>query len=356
MGLDALHCVSRLTVGVMYQQPFISELICRLAPKLGATFYLEPEFGHFGYIDFPNGRRTFFRDNRFDLNTLAAVRVAQDKAVCSQMLKRFGYRVPEELTFWPPGKFAKAPEKRNVEQAIEFAERIGWPVFVKPNDRSQGRAVSQVWNDRELREASKRIFEITHVAIVQQACVGRDYRLVMLDGKMIQCYERVPLTVRGDGRSTIQQLLDRLQSDFKKSGRDTTIRVNESMKKFLERLDLKLSSVVSKGKLVRLTDVANLSIGGTSVDVTSKVHPSFKKLCSKISRDLNLRFCGIDLMTRDISKPIGKRLEGASVDSYSILEVNASPGLDHYAISDGKKQMELVDRLYLKVLRAAMSR
>lgn len=337
----------------MYKEPFIADLVRRLAPKLGATFYIEPEFGHFGYIDFPRGKRTFFCDNRFDLNTLAAVRVVQDKAICSHMLRRFGYSVPDELTFWPAHLFLKAPEKRNVEQAIEFGDRIGWPVFVKPNDRSQGRAVAQVWDACELREASRKIFEITRVAIVQPTCVGRDYRLVMLDGKLIQAYERVPLTVVGDGKSTIRQLLDRSQMEFRKSGRDTTIRIGESMKRFLKRDGLTLSSVISRKKSVRLTSVANLSLGGSSVDVTKLVHPSLKNLCAKISRDLNLRFCGIDLMTADISKSIGNRRKGASVDSYRILEVNASPGLDHYALAKESEQAKLVDRLYLKVLKAA---
>ncbi|HQY88302.1 MAG TPA: hypothetical protein PK402_06565 [Tepidisphaeraceae bacterium] len=328
----------------MYQQPFISDLVRRLAPKLGAAFYIEPEFGHFGYIDFPNGRRTFFRDNRFDLNTLAAVRVVQDKAICSHMLRRFGYSVPEEITFWQRRKFLKAPEKRNVEQAIEFAERIGWPVFVKPNDRSQGKAVSQVWNRRELRVAARRVFRASDVAIVQQACVGRDYRLVVLDGKVIQCYERVPLTVTGDGKSTIQQLLDSSQLDFIKVGRDTTIRVSEAMRRHLHRAGLSLRSVPEKDRQVRLTEVANLSLGGSSVEATKLVHPSFKKLSKRIAQDLNLRFCGIDLITADIRRASPK---------YIILEVNGSPGLDHYALADEAAQAAWVDSLYLKVLKAA---
>jgi D-alanine-D-alanine ligase-like ATP-grasp enzyme len=328
-----------------YREPFIADLVRRLAPKLGAKFFIEPEFGHYGYIDFPNGRRSFFCDNRFDLNTQAAVRVAADKGVCRAMLKRMGFSVPDEITFWPRGKFPAAPEARHIEQAIAFAGRVGYPVFVKPVARSQGKGVSCCFDEAELREASEAIFATSDVAIVQPRYAGRDYRVAVLDGRVIQAYERIPLEVRGDGRSSIVQLIEMKHKRFREAGRDTTIRLRPEMKRSLARIGMDWSSRPARGRRVRLTEVSNLSIGGTSREMTAEVHPRFRRLCVEVARSLNLRFCGIDLMTASISRWSARHV---------ILEVNASPGLDHYAIEDENAQQRLVDRLYLKVLRAVM--
>ena len=79
------------------------------------------------------------------------------------------------------------------------------------------------------------------------------------------------------------------------------------------------------------------------MDVTEETHQEFKKLAVKLTRDMGLRLCGVDLMVDgDIrEKP----------RSYSILEINAAPGLDHY-VKTGKAQQKIVENLYLKVLKS----
>jgi glutathione synthase/RimK-type ligase-like ATP-grasp enzyme len=58
---------------------------------------------------------------------------------------------------------------------------------------------------------------------------------------------------------------------------------------------------------------------------------------------MGLRFCGVDIMSEgDIASPC---------TDYHVIEINASPGLDHYA-DIGKQQQKTVEDLYLKVLLA----
>jgi D-alanine-D-alanine ligase-like ATP-grasp enzyme len=111
----------------------------------------------------------------------------------------------------------------------------------------------------------------------------------------------------------------------------------------LERQNLGFRIVPEKGRRVYLLDNANLSTGGDSVDVTDKIHPGFRKLAIKLTRDMGLRLCGVDLMIEgDITqKP----------DVYWILEINAAPGLDHYA-KIGRAQEKIVEDLYLEVLKS----
>ena len=92
-----------------------------------------------------------------------------------------------------------------------------------------------------------------------------------------------------------------------------------------------------------MLDNANLSTGGTSIDVTEKVHPFFKNIAIKLTKDIGLRLCGVDLIiVGDISKP---------AKSWYVIEINSAPGLDHYAALV-KKQQNIVEALYTKVFKA----
>jgi D-alanine-D-alanine ligase-like ATP-grasp enzyme len=104
-----------------------------------------------------------------------------------------------------------------------------------------------------------------------------------------------------------------------------------------------MRSVVSAQQRIYLLDNANLSTGGDAVDVTNIIHPDFKKLAVRLTKDMGLRICGVDIMVDgDITQPLSK---------YWILEINAAPGLDHY-VKTGKAQQKIVEDMYLEVLKA----
>jgi D-alanine-D-alanine ligase-like ATP-grasp enzyme len=109
----------------------------------------------------------------------------------------------------------------------------------------------------------------------------------------------------------------------------------------LRRQKLTENSVIPKGTVIRLLDNANLSSGGDSLDVTPAIHPVYSSMAIRLTRDMGLRLCGVDIMTEgDISEPHGR---------FCVLEINSAPGLDHYARS-GTIQKKIVENLYLKVL------
>lgn len=322
---------------------FMPEILARIAPKLNARVLLEPEFGVVGLIQFPNGRKSYFWHNKFNLNSVSAARIAQDKGYTSFFLMQHGYNVPRSQTFFSDRFLKHIDTDRNLAAALAFAETLGWPVIVKPCRRSQGAAVSLASDRKTFLAAARRAFRIDRTMIVQQYCAGRDYRLVVLDGEVISAYERVPLHVMGDGRSTIARLLSKLQALFRAQGRDTEIdakdpRIAETLRK--RRMGMK--SVIGTGEKVTLLPVANLSCGGTTVDITDRLHPSFARLAARIAADMDLRFAGIDLLAPDATGPLGQ---------HTILEVNSAPGLDHYA-DYGPAQQAQIDELYLKVLQA----
>lgn len=327
----------------MSRKAFMPAILRRIVPKIGARLVLEPEHGFVGAVTFANGKKSLFWDNKFDLNPVSSVKIAQDKGYTHFFLAEGGFQVPRECSVFAKSFHRHIARPRGLAEAAEFAKQVGYPVYVKAVRRSQGELVFQVGSKTELLARLREIFRSDRMALVQETCVGRDYRLVVLDDEVISAYQRVPLAVTGDGQSTLRQLLEAKEEAFVKAGRDTVIPWRDSrLEQGMKRQGLAWQSVVPAGQRVSLLEVSNLSLGGDTIDVTGRVHPSVVRLAVAVARHLCLRFCGVDVIMADATAPLGE---------YRILEVNSAPGLDHYAFS-GRRQQKVVDDLYLKVLRA----
>lgn len=320
-------------------------LLKKIAPKINAKVLLDPEWGYAGQIIFQSNKKSYFRGGSLDLNPVGAASIANDKGYANFFMKQLGYRtVPHSKVFYST-EWGRAIGKtdQGVKAAVLHAKAIGFPVIVKPNDGSQGRGVAKVSSERELRSALKNIFSYHNVAIVEQLVRGRDYRVVVLDDQVIAAYERIPLSVVGDGKRTIAQLLTLKQKQHALAGRGKTFTLTD--RRIVEKLvkrRLSLQSVLPTGESLALLASANLSTGGESVDVTGTVAPKFAQLAVALTKDMGLRLCGVDLM-----------IDG-NISVYTkknwILEINAAPGLEHYAKS-GPAQAQLVEDLYTKILK-----
>lgn len=326
--------------------PLLGQVLQNIAPRIGATVIMEPRWKIVGQIIYKSGQKRYFRYSSLDLNPLGASEIAKDKDYANFFMKRMGYPiVPGSKTFFS-NEWAKAigSPRRNIDAAYRYAKKLGFPVIVKPNSGSQGADVALVYTKREFYRAIRAVFKRDRVALVQQPVKGKDYRLVVLDDKVISAYERISLNVAGNGTSTIKQLLREKQRYFTASSRDTRIKLDDPrIAEKLKRQRLSLQSVPAKGECVYLLDNANLSSGGDALDVTTAAHPAFKQIAVQVTKDMGLRLCGVDLMIAgDITqKP----------DKYWILEINSAPGLDHYA-QTGRAQEKIVEDLYLEVLKS----
>ncbi len=327
------------------ESPLLGQLIQKIAPRIGASVLMDPDWNIVGQITFRNGRRSYFKYSTLDLNPLGSSEISKDKDYANFFMASMEYpTVPGSKAFYSKqwGEQIGQPD-RNIDAAYLHAEKLGFPVIVKPNSGKQGVGVFLVHNKREFYKALKEIFKLDRLALVQQLVPGKDYRAVVLDDKVVAVYERIPLSVTGNGKSTIEQLIKAKQREFVASSRDT--RINTSDPRIAVKLKhqkLTLKSVPAKGQRVFLLDNANLSSGGDSVDVTGQAHQDFKDMAVKLTRDMGLRLCGVDIMVDgEISEKPNK---------YWILEINSSPGLDHYA-KIGNAQEKIVEDLYTAVLR-----
>ncbi len=326
----------------------LGRLFQKLTKQIGAKVLLEPSWGIAGQIQFASGKTSYFRYNTVDLNPVGSSDIARDKDYANFFMARLGYpTVPQSKTFFSD-RWATAigEPKRRIDNAWEYALRIGLPVVVKPNSGSQGGGVEVVYGRQQFYRAMKEIFKRDKVALIQKVLSGNDYRVVVLDDEVISAYQRIPLNVVGDGRRTIRQLLGQKQREFYRQKRDSKIKFDDPRILYkLRRQKLSLVSVPVKGQQVFLLDNANLSSGGDSRDVSKIINPKFAEFAIQLSKQMGLRLCGVDLMID------GTIADEPTPDKFWVLEINAAPGLDHY-VRSGREQEKVVEQLYLKVLKA----
>lgn len=324
--------------------PVLGELFTKLAPKIGAKIIIEPDWGIVGQIIFKNGRKRYFRYTSLDINTLGASEISKDKDYANFFMKKMGYPIiPGEAYY--SNKWCKTiKSNRDINAAYSYAEKIGFPLIVKPNSGSQGANVTMVNNKKEFYQAMKKVFLSDKIALVQKFVSGYDYRVVVLDNKIISAYQRIPFSVTGDGISTVKKLIIKKLNDFTFLKRPAQLKINDPRLSInLKLQNLNFNSIIEKGKKIFLLNNANLSTGGESVDVTKIIHPDFKKIAINLTKDMGLRLCGVDLMIKgNINSPVKK---------YWVIEINAAPGLDHY-IKTGPEQEKIVEDMYLEILKS----
>lgn len=227
---------------------------------------------------------------------------------------------------------------------------VGYPLVIKPISGNHGRGITvDIKNYEEALVAFHAAKEVSSRVIIEKYITGHDYRVLVINNVMIAAAKRTPAHVIGDGRSTIQELIDKVNEDPRRGyGHEnvlTQISVNDLTKTIIEANGYDLETVIADGEMLILKDTANLSTGGTAEDVTDIVHPENVAMCERISKIIDLDICGIDIMTHDISKPL-------SETNGAVLEVNAGPGFRmHLAPTEGLPRnvaAPVIDKLFPK--------
>lgn len=234
------------------------------------------------------------------------------------------------------------------EDLAETILKIGYPIVLKPLDGNHGKGASiNVTNWEDAVEGLAYAKKYGHRIIVEKFVTGFDFRILVIDNKLVAAAKRVPAHIIGNGNATILELISITNQDSRRGyGHEnvlTKIDVDRDTEDLLEKLNYTLESIPKKGEIVFLKSTANLSTGGTSVDVTDMMHPENIFLAERISRVIGLDICGVDIMAENLTQPLK---ENGGV----ILEVNAAPGFRmHLAPSEGLPRnvaSPVIDMLY----------
>lgn len=212
----------------------------------------------------------------------------------------------------------------SVDKLKEAISSIGYPVVVKPLDGNHGKGATIDINSLpEALTAFERAKNYSEKIIIEKYVKGYDFRVLVINHRFVAAALRTPACVTGDGRHTIRELIQIVNSDPRRgNGHDnvlTCIEINDVCLEHLAKHGYTLDTVLKMGEECTLKPTANLSTGGTATDVTDRVHPRNRAMFERVSRVIGLDICGIDVMAADLDTPI-KENGGA------ILEVNAAPG------------------------------
>lgn len=242
-----------------------------------------------------------------------------------------------------------------VQNSIDMllkAEKIGYPIVVKPTYGNQGKGVFvNIQNEKQAMEAYSILTKEYQDIMIEQFITGRDFRACVVDGEIIAVAERIPPYVVGNGIRTVRQLIEVLNKDERRGrGHEkplTKIKMDEALIAYISKSGYSLDSILPEGVKLVLKENANLSTGGTAIDCTDIICEENIEICKRVAKSIGLNICGIDICCNDISIPLTK--EGA------IIEVNAAPGIrmHHYPYSGKSRNVAsaIVDMLCKEQIR-----
>ncbi len=275
--------------------------------------YIRLNRGSFVQLGYGNQQRKI-RATMTDRTASIAVDYAADKWETKKILEDHGIPVPRGIV------------TRKFEDAKKSIRKIEYPLVVKPLDGNHGRGVTVGVNDPEhfatAFEAAKSQSRNGYV-IVERTLEGNDYRVLVINGKMVAAAHRVPAHVTGNGKDTLQALIDREnENPLRGYGHEnvlTEITVDHQTERLIEDAGFSLDSVLPKGEVLTLKTTANLSTGGTAADITDEVHPANVHIAERAIQLIGLDIGGVDIIAPDLTTPLNENEGG-------IVEINAAPG------------------------------
>lgn len=257
-----------------------------------------------------------------DKTNMISVDIAGNKAATKKLLGEMGVPVPKGFRIY---------DEDEIESVVG---KIGFPIVVKPLDANHGKGASINLNTlEEVREAFHKAKEFSRSIIVEKMVAGADFRALVVDNKLVAVAERTPAHVIGDGKNTVQQLIDsENENPLRGYGHEkvlTLITIDSQTKTLLEAKNYTLETVLPEGEILYLKATANLSTGGTAIDRTDETHPVNVFLFERIAKIVGLDVAGIDVIAPNVTESLTENGGG-------VIEINAAPGFRmHLAPSEG---------------------
>jgi cyanophycin synthetase len=257
------------------------------------------------------------------LTSNIAVELASDKEETNQILRDLGLPVPDQRLV------------RTARDAVRAARRIGFPVVLKPLAGNHGRGVSiNLTTDEDVEAGFAKASEYGRNVVVEAYMEGFDHRLLVIDGQLVAAAKRIPGHVIGNGRSSVTELVDLLNQDPRRGiGHEkvlTRLELDGQAERLLAAKGYTVDSVPAEGEVVYLRATANLSTGGTAIDVTDEIHPDNRDMAIRAIQAIGLDIGGVDFLTADITRSY-REVGGG------ICEINAGPGFRmHVSPSEGQ--------------------
>jgi len=288
------------------------------------------------------GFATFVRQSEVMLDDPMTLEVIGNKALTYQLLAENGVNVARHTVY----------TMRDLAPAEILMQQTRGPVVVKPvGGTGGGRGVTTgITTTRELRKASRRASRFDRHLLIEPQQQGHNYRLLYLNGRLIDAIRRDPPVLCGDGSSSIRALV-RLANKFRLTADTTTalspLKIDNDSINWLRSEDLTPRSRPAKGELVQIKRAINENSAAQNHNVLAEVHPATAELSARVIGNLGLRFVGLDIICRDISAPL-------EAQNGYISEINTQPGIHHhYLVAEPEKRVPVAELLLDEMFGAA---
>lgn len=280
---------------------------------------------NFGFVDQPyseaiyvtNGEKYFIARSKskygmYPTNPKFAEQLADDKDTTKRFLKKFGFRVIKGKIFHisNPGLSSKSIKERDsVMSSFKYAEKIGYPVFVKPNSGSRGANARIIFNKTGLKKHIENLKKDSVVSfLIEKFTVRPEYRIFVVNGRVQFMYRKQRVTITGTGKHTIQELLD--EQNFQPD--------KKYLSSLLKKEKKTVKSVLDSKKELFMQETANISLGAKITDYREIVPREVHAWAKKLYQTTGLGVFGVDVFTKGTANESSK---------YLIIEVNSNPAL-----------------------------
>jgi D-alanine-D-alanine ligase-like ATP-grasp enzyme len=265
---------------------------------------------------------------RVPLDNPVVQRLAGDKPVVSRLLSAEGLPVPDFREFC----------LGEIGSAVDFLRGGNRPCVVKPAEGTGGGTgvttnVRTVW---ELFRAAAYASVYSTRLLIEEQIAGCSYRLLYLDGELLDAVRRRAPTVVGDGRSTVVELMEAENQRRAAQGGEAVIdllAIDPDCRATLRRAGLSPRSVPEAGREVVVKTVSNSNHETENESVRHLLAPALVGQGARAARILGVRLAGVDVITEN---PALSLEEGKG----AINEVNTCPALHfHYQVANRARRV-----------------
>lgn len=290
----------------------------RAARKLNVPAVHLPQ----GTVLYGWGKRSMLMQSSITQNTgTFSVSIARDKANTREFLRRARLPVTRQRVV------------HTLEDAVEAAREIGYPLVVKPRALDGGQGVTtNLRNEEDLGRAFAKTKALASDVLVEAQIIGREYRLLVVKDQLLSVHERVPAQVVGNGQDAISHLIEAENARrWAAEGAGISklaITLTDDMHECLAVQGFDMQTVPGDGQVVRLATVPKVVTGGEARPLDpASIHPDVVDAVLRAVRLLRLDVAGVDYIAPDAAKS-WREGEGA------ITEVNAGPQINRFDTYD----------------------
>lgn len=323
--LDQLHKIARLYADA--------------ALFYGGSVRIHPQTIHFIFIknNAKGAQWQLIHQSHVPINTAASSALTDRKEECNQFLRSIGF----------PATLGMKIKRTELDDKEKMALQPPFPVVIKPNAHTlKGKGViTNITNQRDLRLLLKKLFDQYPIIIIEEFIVRKkEFRVLVLNGKIIGIIQRIPAYVVGDGEQTIGQLIKQ-KNILRKQQNAGLISLDQELRKNLQFKKITLSTIPKKGATVQLKNVCNFGAGGeTKIFSTQTVHQDLQRMMKSLARATGLGLVGVDILADSLDTAAG-------ISGLKIIELNPNPDIAMHGFGDPKIAQQIAKKIVRSIFK-----